>query len=153
MSCHCWTLTASTDVCGTSEPGTVARESRNSRISATRIEVSWRQNQRAQLAPSRTVQVSHPRAPGLRMPPKEPGIAWARSSAGAVDIRAPAAPASVSSGAAAEVLSVLAIAQIPGVKLRCVHVCRSTTMLSHTPVTRSTPTTTSIAPPARMTHA
>ena len=37
----------STASCGTTDPGTAASASRNSRISAVRIEVSWRQAQRA----------------------------------------------------------------------------------------------------------
>ena len=42
------TLSSSTLVCGMSEPGIAPSDSRKSRISATRIEVSCRQNQRAQ---------------------------------------------------------------------------------------------------------
>lgn len=42
------TFISSTLFCGINEPGMAPSDSRKSRIRATRIEVSWRQNQRAQ---------------------------------------------------------------------------------------------------------
>ncbi|CAM5336860.1 hypothetical protein STANM309S_02575 [Streptomyces tanashiensis] len=67
------TFSSSALVCGMREPGTAPRESRKSRISATRMEVSCRQNQR--------IQPTTPRV----------GPPTAVSSWGAVDSWAPAA--------------------------------------------------------------
>lgn len=87
------TFTASVPDCGISEPGIAPSDSMNSRSSATRIEVSCRQNQRAQPVISRPVHASHPAAPGFRTPPKEPGTTV---STGAVESWDPAAPSSPS---------------------------------------------------------
>ncbi len=117
-------------VCGTSEPGMAPRESRNSRISATRIEVSCRQNHRAQ--------------------PIGPRDGKETSSSGAVDSCEPAAPTSASSASrAASVLVV--IDQIPGVKL-LVQLRMVDIRSAHAPVRSRTPSTTIMPPPSRITH-
>lgn len=145
-------------------------DSRKSRISATRIDVSWRQIQRTQPVTSRPVQAIRPRAPGVRAPPKEPGTAV---STGAVDNCDPASPSSPSaltpmcrlvlagsgvpssSGVAADSdvlpVSVVLMGQIPTVKPSD-QVCACCTMPSQAPVSRSRPVTIIIPPPIRITQ-
>ncbi len=130
-------------VCGISEPGIAPIDSRKSSSSATRIEVSCRQNHRAQ--------------------PTGPSEGKLTSSVGAVESWDPAAPRSVPASAAAcapgsgpppgsRGVSVLVdINQIPTVKL-CVQPWSSDIRLSQTPVTRRMPSATIMPPPARMTH-
>ncbi len=123
------------------------RDSRNSRISATRMEVSCRQNQRAQ--------------------PVTPMPTGPLSSTGAVESWAPASPSADSPdaggpacstgscGVPVDALSVVlipSVPQIPTVKL-WVQLCMSVTMLSHKPVTSSRPVRISMPPPIRITHA
>lgn len=150
MVCCSWkrsTLVASTGVCGITEPGTAPIDSRNSKISATRIEVSCRQNQRSQ-----------PSGPSEGT--------FSRSSLGAVDSWAVAAcsraspsasgplvfPASVPGVFPASVpVPVVLMDQIPTVKSDDQTVI-SYTIRSQMPVTSRTPTATSIPPPIRMTH-
>ncbi len=141
--------------CGISEPGTAPSDSRNSSISATRIEVSWRQNQRAQPSTSRPVQTSQPVGPGARLPPNEPGMAL---STGAVESWEPAAPRSWSSAeesargvSAGESAVVLLIDQIPTVKPSD-QPCMSCTSASQAPVSSSTPVTIIMVPPTRITQ-
>lgn len=98
------------------------------------MEVSWRQNQRAQ--------PMTPRAGRL-----------GRSSLGAVDSWEPAAPRSWSSageGAGPEAV-VLLIDQIPTVKPSD-QTCISCTMRSHAPVSSSRPVTIIMVPPTRITQ-
>ncbi|CAM5231672.1 hypothetical protein SVIOM342S_05749 [Streptomyces violaceorubidus] len=127
------TFMASMPSCGISDPGIAPSDTSRSRISATRIEVSWRQNQRAQpITPSEG--------------------RFGASSAGAVDSWEPAAPRFCSSSVVGVLpVVVLLIGQIPTVK-PLDQVCMSCTMLSHAPVSSSTPVAIIMAPPIRITQ-
>lgn len=125
------TLVASVPVCGISEPGIAASASSSRSSSATRMEVSCRQNQRAQ-----------PTTPSA-------GSRCAESS-GAVESWEPASASSRSPVGSVGAV-VLLIGQIPTVK-PLDQVCMSCTMRSQAPVSSSTPVTIIIVPPILSTQ-
>ncbi len=128
-------MVGSTLVCGISEPGIAPIDSRKSSSSATRIEVSCRQNQRTQ--------------------PRGPSEGKLTSSVGAVESWDPAVPRSLPAsapGPGSRGVSVLVdINQIPTVEL-CVQLWSSDIRLSQMPVTRRMPSATIMPPPIRITH-
>jgi len=127
------TFVSSVPDCGISEPGIAPSDSSRSSSSATRMEVSCRQNQRTQ--------------------PMTPREGMFRVSSGAVDSWEPAAPRSSSPAGGVRVASgvVLLIDQIPTVK-PLDQACISCTMLSHAPVSSRTPVRIIIVPPMRITQ-